>query len=445
MKNKSEEISAKGLFRVLWRIFGYVRPFTGLFILVMFLNTVFSTFTTVSIAVIKPIFQLLFERGTESPAQVQQHVTFLENLKNSFFHSLSSLAVSQGDSSKTLVNLSLLIIVIFIIKNIFKYLASVAKIRLDEGIVKLIRDSVYKKMTSLSIDFFTKRKSGTLISIITNDVNIINSSTIGNLTDCLREATQVILFLFLLLAVSPYLTFISFSTSVISLFILRYGLKYLRRYASRMQTAMADYTSILQETISGIRVVKAYNAEASANEKFASETTNYVRSAIKHQKIITLIPSINEIFLILALCVVLYIGGSAVLVAKNMKADDLMLFLFSLVAIMSPIATIFNNISGFQRGIVAAERVFEVLDQEPTVETGKETIESFNNAIEIKNVGFAYEDMPVIGDASFVITKSKKIAFVGSSGSGKSTMLDLLIRFYDPAEGEISIDVNNFI
>jgi ABC-type multidrug transport system fused ATPase/permease subunit len=443
MKNKGEGIAAKGFLRVLKRTFGYVRPFKGLFILVMFLNTMFSTFTTISIAVIKPIFQLLFESRPVKQAATTVNVTFLEGLKNSFFHTLTSWVISPGNGRATLINLSLLIVIIFIMKNIFKYLASVTKVRLDEGIVKSIRDSVYNKMTNLSIDFFTKRKSGSLISILTNDVNVINSSTIGNLTECLREATQVVLFLFLLLAVSPYLTFIAFSTSVISLFILRYGLKYLRRYASRMQTAMADYTSIMQETILGIKVVKAYNAEETTNKKFASETTNYVSSAIKHQKIITIIPSINEIFLIIALCVVLYIGGSAVIVAKDMKADDLLLFLFSLVAIMSPIATIFNNVSLFQRGIVAAERVFDILDRKPSVETGNETISSFNDSLEIKNVSFAYEEIPVITNASVKINKTKKIAFVGSSGSGKSTMLDLIIRFYDPVEGEILIDGKN--
>ena len=396
------------MLRVLGRIFVYVRPFAGLFILVMFLNILFSIFSTSSIAIVKPIFQLLFEKAPAALVQKVEPASFLEGLKNSFFQALSSLAISPGNSSSTLINLSLMIVVIFVIKNIFKYLSSVAKVRLDEGIVKSIRDSVYQKMTNLSIDFFTKRKSGALISIITNDVNVINASTIGNLTDILREATQVFLFLILLLAISPYLTFIAFSTSVVSLLILKYGLKYLRRYASRMQTAMADYTSILQETISGIRVVKAYNAESTTNDRFRAETSNYVRSAIKHQKIITIIPSINEIFLILALCFVLYIGGSAVIVSKEMKADDLMLFLFSLVAIMAPIAAMFNNFSGVQRGIVAAERVFEVLDQKPTVESGTDKINYFNESLEIKNVSFAYEDIPVIKNASVKINKTKK-------------------------------------
>src|SRR3989339_13917 len=443
MKNSKEIKSGKSISKILVRVFAYVKPFTGLFILVMFLNTIFSALSTFSITTIFPLFRLLFEKKISSEIINNAEPGFLENLKNSYFNFIQGLVISPDEPKTTLINLSFLIVGIFIVKNIFKYFASVVKVRLDEGIAKSIRDSVYKKMTHLSLDFFTHRKSGTLISIITNDVNIVNALTISNFTDCLREATQVILFLILLLSISPYLTLVAFSTSIVSLIVLKYGSKYLRKYGSRMQTAMADYTSILQETISGIRVVKAYNAEDTTNEKFANQTSRYIGSAVKHQKNITIIPSINEIFIIIALCVVLYIGGSAVLSEKGMKPAELMLFLFSLFAVMSPIATLFNNISNFQRGVVAAERVFDVLDQQPSVPTGTGIIEGFYDSIEIKNVSFAYQDIPVIKDANFKLDKTKKIAFVGSSGSGKSTMLDLIIRFYDPSQGEILIDEKN--
>ncbi|MBI5325158.1 MAG: ABC transporter ATP-binding protein [Ignavibacteriae bacterium] len=439
-KNKKPE---KKFGSIILRLASYVKPFSGLFFLVLFLNTVFSTLTTVSITTIQPLIKLLFDNNSTTEIIKKAEPGFLENLKTGYLHFIQGLVSVANEPMATLVNLSILIVGIFIVKNIFKYFASVAKVRLDEGIAKSIRDSVYAKMTNLSLDFFTQRKSGTLISIITNDINVINVATISNFTDCLREATQVVLFLILLLSISPYLTFVAFSTSVISLLVLKYGSKYLRRYASRMQSAMADYTSILQETISGIRVVKAYNAEETANDKFRVQTTNYISSAVKFQKIITLIPSINEIFVIVALCVVLYIGGSAVLSENGMKPDELMLFLFSLFAVMSPIATLVNNFSNFQRGFVAAERVFDVLDRQPSVPAGNDDINGFSNSIEIKNVSFAYADIPVIQNADFKIEKTKKIAFVGSSGSGKSTMLDLIIRFYDPVSGEILIDGKN--
>ncbi len=196
----------------------------------------------------------------------------------------------------------------------------------------------------------------------------------------------------------------------------------------------------MQETISGIRVVKAYNAEKSAIGRFIEQTQKFVLSAIKHKKVTSMIPSFNEVFAIIALCVVLFVGGSQVLITKELTSADLIAFLFYLFAIMSPIALTFDNLSKFQRGFVAAERVFAIMDTKPSVKSGKKVIKSFNKEIIVKDVFFAYENIGVIKNANFIIPKTKKIAFVGASGSGKSTMLDIIIRFYDPNEGEILVD-----
>jgi len=188
--------------------------------------------------------------------------------------------------------------------------------------------------------------------------------------------------------------------------------------------------------------VKAYNFESIAGDKFQNDTNKYVRSAVKHKKIIELIPSVNEIFAIIALCVVLFMGGSQVL-NNEMQPEKLMLFLFSLFSIMSPISTIFNSMSRFQHGIVAGERIFKILDAEPSVKSGTHKIPKFEESILINDVSFAYNKDYVLNNVSIEIKKSQKVAFVGSSGSGKSTMLDLVIRFYDPAKGAILIDGKN--
>lgn len=433
-KNKKDSNSG-----LLIRIAGFVKPFISLLLLTIVLNVIFSTLSAASIAIIKPIFQILFSTDI---APVEQTGFFLDDLKNQFYSFIQSMVTSPDSPRQTLINLGILIIIVFTLKNIFKYWGSITSAKLEEGIVKSIRDKVFSKLTSLSVDFFTKSRAGNLMSIITNDVSVVNGASIASFTNILREATQILLFLIFLISISPMLTLIAFSTSIISLLIIRIGIKYLRKYASRMQSAMADYTTTMQESISGIRVIKAYNAEESVSKRFFNDTRNYIISAIKHKKIISLIPSINEMFAIIALCVVFFVGGSLVLENK-MPGDDLMLFLFSLFSIMSPISTVINSVSQFQHGLVAAGRVFGVLDQMPTVVSGSEEIETFKNSIEIQNLCFSYNDEPVLKDISFKIEKSKKIALVGLSGSGKSTMLDLIIRFYDPVSGNILIDGQN--
>ncbi len=434
-KNISEEENLDSG-RSLLRISKFLKPFAGLFVLVIFLNSVFSLFSAASITIIKPIFELIFNvEGTGNiPGAAAP-----KNLLTNFLEIIKSIVQVKGDPVTTLINLALLTIVIFVLKNVFKYLSSISSVKLKEGLIKSIRDRIFTRLTSLSVDFFSKRKSGSIISIITNDVNALNESTIASFNVILRDLIQVIILMLVLLGISVKLTLIAFSTSVISLLIMRLSMKYIRRYASRMQSAMADYTSTLQEMIFGIRVVKAYNAEQNSNERFLNDTGKYVKSSVKHQKIIALIPSINEIFAILALSVVLFVGGSSVLNGE-MQPDYLMLFLFTLFSIMSPIAQIINHFAKFQRGFVAADRVFKVLDQRPTVESGKDEISSFDSGIEVKDLSFAYEEEKVLINTDLSIPKTKKIAFVGPSGSGKSTMLDLLIRFYDPSEGMIEID-----
>ncbi|ROL60984.1 ABC transporter ATP-binding protein [Bacteroidetes/Chlorobi group bacterium ChocPot_Mid] len=439
----SEELKSKSTLKLLFRITSFVKPFIWMLFGVIILNTIFSIFAAFSIAVVKPVLDLIFNAGSSSTAN---HVT--QNIKHGFLQSLNDLINGNlqnilfvpGDVYASLLNLSIFIIFIFILKNIFKYWASIVQTKLEEGIIKYIRDKVFHKMTYLSVEFFDKNKEGTLISAITNDVSTVNTSTISAFANALREIIQIFVFIFLLLSISPYLTFIAFSSSIISLVLLKVATKYIRRYAIRMQNAMADYTTAMQETISGIRVVKAYNAEQNAIDKFFSQTKKFVVSAIKHRKVTTMIPSFNEIFAIIALCVVLFVGGTQVLVTKELSSTDLIAFLFYLFAIMSPIALTFDNVSKFQRGFVAAERVFNIIDQEPSVKSGNKTIQHFEKEIEIRNVSFAYQDIGIIKNANFTIKKSKKVAFVGASGSGKSTMLDLIIRFYDPNQGEILID-----
>lgn len=437
MKSPKKE---KNSFNIVLRIIEFIKPFKALLILQILLNTCFSTLSTISITLIKPILDILFSNNINIQHNSSQ-ANILENLSNKFFILIYNLIQSDNTYQK-LLNVSYLIISVFILKNIFKYFASITSTKLEESVIKNIRDTIFTKITGLSLEFFTRSKQGNLISILTNDVTAVNSSTLSSFTTFIRESIQIILFLFLLLSISTKLTLIAFSTSVISLFLIRYAVQYLRKYAARMQTAMADYTTTLSEMISGIRVVKAYNAEKTINNKFISDTNKYVRSAIKHRKIIELVPAFNEVFAIFALCVVLFIGGNEVL-SGDMEPEKLMLFLFLLFSIMSPIATVVNAVSGFQRGVVSAERIFTILDETTKVISGDKQINNFEKSIEINNVNFAYIDKDVIKDNNFKIEKNKKIAFVGSSGSGKSTMLDLIIRFYDPTSGEILIDGNN--
>lgn len=415
----------------------FIKPFKLLLFYSVLLNLFFSLFNTLSVALIKPVFQLLFEVDEAAVAK-PENMNFLESLKEQFFAFIMQ-AIEGSDIYSTLLRFGFLIFGVFFLKNFFKYWNAIVMAKFEEGIIKSIRDKVFSKMTSLSIDFFNKSKQGSLVSIIANDVAVVNQTMISSFSIILREGSQVVFFLLFLLSISTELTFIAFSSSLLSLTIVRLARKYLRRYAVRMQKALADYTGTLTEIISGIRIVKAYNAEKIANSKFRKDSEIYVKSAVKHKKIVTLIPAINEVFAILALIIVLLVGAMRIN-ENQMSPDDLMLFLFSLFSIMAPLTSVINQFVQFPRGFVSAERIFDILDKEQTVQDGGRELAGFNEKIEVKNISFAYGEHCVLENISLEIPKGKKVAFVGGSGSGKSTMLDLIIRFYDPQKGEILID-----
>lgn len=429
--------------RLLKKVIEFAMPFKYYFILALVLNLFFSALTTLSVALIQPLFKIIFNPVTETALSntepAAQDQTFFSQVVNDFQQVILNFINTGGGLQDVLLNLSFLIILVFVLKHIFKYLGTIVSATLHEGIVKSIRDSIFEKLTSLSLDFFSAKKQGHLISIITNDVSVINQNIVASFTVMFRDGVQVLLFLFLLFGLSLELTLISFSTSIIGFFLIKYSFKFLKRYANRMQVSMGDYTSTMQETIGGIRIVKAFNAEDTANKRFFKDSRKYWRAAVKHKKIQALIPSINEILAIVALCVVLFVGGGQV-ADKEMMPEDLTAFLFALFAIMSPIANLLDIAAKFTRGFVAAERVMTVLDQKPKLISGTQDFSGFHHNIEAKNVSFAYGKDIVINDVSFTLEKGKKIAFVGASGSGKSTMSDIIVRFYDPNSGEILLD-----
>lgn len=425
----------------------FLKPFKFLFILTILLNTLFSILSALSIALIKPIISYIFDinNKNESNSDYQNSVSnnlntdLLSNLKDKFYKFINDLVYNQ-DIETTLYNLAYLIVGVFVVKNIVKYISSFTNVKLEEGIIKYIRDELFNKLVSLPMEYYNKSKQGYILSIVNNDVGTLNSTTISVITNILRDLIQIIIFLFLLLSISPKLTLIAFSTSIVSLIIMKYSISFLRKYSSRMQKAMSDYTTILQETISGIRVIKAFNSERIVLNKFEDQTKSYVKSAVKLNKINALVPAVNEIMAISALSIVLVVGGLGVVVYKNIQPDDLMTFLFSLFAIMTPITLVVNNINNFQRGIVSGERIFEILNTDEKIISGKLLKGKFEQGIKFQNINFAYNVVNILKNINFEIFKGQRIALVGSSGSGKSTILDLLIRFYDTSSGELIVD-----
>jgi subfamily B ATP-binding cassette protein MsbA len=400
----------------------------------------FSVLSTVTIIVIQPVLEALFNpESMNSYPLLSNNESISVAIKQWFFTTV--LDIVQSDShSTTLLHLGLLILFLFILKNLTKYLGNNVNVRLGEGISKSIRDQLFRKMMSLSMDYFNRSKVGDNISFITNSVATMNGAVSPIFLTVFRQPIEIALFLAVLFSYSPFLTMIAFSTSIGSLLIIKLSTKAIKMYASRMLFSMHALTSLIQEMISGIRLVKTTASEDKATHQFEQETQRYVKASVKNQKLVDLVPVLNEILAISALCAVLYVGGNQVY-DKELKPQELMTFLFALFSIMSPIAQLTNTPAVIQKGIVAAETVFDIIDQQPTVKNGNTSIHTFTSSITVDNLHFSYDgNHEVLHDIHLNIDKGKTIALVGQSGSGKSTMSDLIVRLYDPNKGSICID-----
>ena len=400
----------------------------------------FSVLSTVTIIVIQPVLEALFNpESMNSHPLLSNNESISATIKQWFFTTV--LDIVQSDShSTTLLHLGLLILFLFILKNLTKYLGNNVNVRLGEGISKSIRDQLFRKMMSLSMDYFNRSKVGDNISFITNSVATMNGAVSPIFLTVFRQPIEIALFLAVLFSYSPFLTMIAFSTSIGSLLIIKLSTKAIKMYASRMLFSMHALTSLIQEMISGIRLVKTTASEDKATHQFEQETQRYVKASVKNQKLVDLVPVLNEILAISALCAVLYVGGNQVY-DKELKPQELMTFLFALFSIMSPIAQLTNTPAVIQKGIVAAESVFDIIDQQPTVKNGNNSIHTFTSSITVDNLYFSYDgNHEVLHNIHLNIDKGKTIALVGQSGSGKSTMSDLIVRLYDPNKGSICID-----
>ena len=427
--------------KLIFRVFGFLKGYRHLLFLSILLNTIYSLLDAAAIAVIQPVFEVLFGMKTQvlpNATAVTTQTSFLAGVKNSFYDLLRDITFTSSPYD-TLFRLAMMIFTIFFLKNILKMTSSLVNTRFTEFVVKSMRDSIFNKLLTLSLDFFNRRKVGDLMSLVTNDISVMHGGISPIMYTLFREPIQIAFFLALLISFSPKLTLVAFSTSIFSLLLIRVSVKFLKRYGHRMHDAVAGYTTVLVEALSGIRIIKSLNAEGTVNKRFTDQTMRYVNAAMKNQFISSLIPSINELTAIAALSVVLYIGGTEVYTG-TMKSEELLTFLFALFAIMKPVAAITEMPAQVQRGLVASERVFAVLDLAPTITNGKLDAKTFDRELKINNLTFSYGDRNAVENATIVIPKSKKIALVGGSGSGKSTLADLIIRFYDPQRGEIQLD-----
>lgn len=342
----------------------------------------------------------------------------------------------------TLKRLCLLIIIVVLLKNLFFYLQAYFIAFVQQGFIRDIRNRLYEHLHCLSLAYFHQQRTGKLISRITNDTLVLNNSVSMSFSSMIENPFLILIYLATVIIINWRLTLLVLLVAPLVLLVVAKVGRKLRKYSTRSQARMADVTSILQETISGIRVVKAFSMERFEIGKFMRETERYFRTMLKMARVRKLANPLNELLGTGVGVIILWFGGSQVLRGMVMSPDDFVLYILAIFMMMPPMKSLSGVNNRIQEGLAAAERVFQVLDTQPRIrDEGKEETNDLTDSIRYVGVRYGYgEGESLLHDINLEIKAGEVVAIVGPSGVGKTTLLDLLPRFYDPQRGRIELD-----
>ncbi len=439
--------------RVLKYVFRYWRWLIGSVISMLF----FVFFSAFSLTVVMPFINVLFQPEGASTTVSQQSVQVqkksetpglpvptakLPDLRHKLEQKLNQLMASRP-RKQSLSILCLVIAVGFFFKNLFRVGQAFFMAPVEQGVIRDLRSELFRHYQRLSLRYFAGERAGQLISRVIYDVSVINASITAAINSFFRDPLQILIYLGIMLFLSWKLTLLVLIVfPVVGYAMAEIGNR-LKRDSLRMQERVADLASVLQETIYGIRVVRAFGTEEREVRRFDKENDDFFRTVVRMARIRNLGPAITEYLGVLVGVLVLYVGGLEVLGnTAALSPGGFVLFLGALFSMMQPLKFLGQVHNSLREGMVAAERVFGILDTAIEIQDHPQAVElnEFRDRVRYVNVSFAYDDVPVLRDIDLEVRKGEMLAIVGPSGAGKSTLVDLLIRFYDPTEGRIEID-----
>ena len=431
------------------RLLAHLKPHLKYLIPAMVFMVLFAGMSGLSITMIVPFTKILFSQ----PSQMSQQALDQQNDSDQEEESLMVLlpktlkrkfdqAIVGKTHLETLGRFCILVFLIFLIKNLFWYAQSFLIVRAEQGVIMDLRNKLYKHFHLLPLEYFHGQKTGVLISRITNDITLVKGAVANGFAQVLRQGFLVLVYLFLVFWASWRLAFIALLLFPFAMLIIgKFGQK-VKKSSAITQEKMGAMTSVLQETISGIRVVKAFVMEKFEIRKFTDTTRDYFKTMVRLTRVGSLAPPLTEVLGVFAAALLLWFAGREIL-SGTLDPSRFFLFLFAMLSLMQPIRTISHLNIDIQQGLAAGKRIFEVLDTKPRIKTDPEAVkkDSLEKNVAFANVSFSYDgNKEVLSNISFEVEAGEVVALVGPSGAGKSTSMDLLPRFYDPTKGGINLD-----
>ncbi|WP_424494216.1 ABC transporter ATP-binding protein [Salinimicrobium sp. GXAS 041] len=424
------------------KILQFAVPYKRYAILNIICNIFYALFGTLSFLALIPVIQILFDKTKRvAIAPKWEGWRELKDYVVDWFNYEVTQRVN-ADEVTALIFICGVVVVLFFLKNLFGYLAAFFITFLRNGVLRDVRNAIYDKILSLPVSYFSEKRKGDTISRITADVNEVQSSFLSILELVVREPLLIIFTITAMLIMSPTLTLFVFIFLPISGFIISAIGKKLKSKSNEAQEENGYFLSLVEETLSSLKIIKGFNAEDKMRNKFQDSTNrlkNILNSLLNRQNLASPTSEFLGIFVIV---VILWFGGHMVLVEETLDGATFIAFMGLAYNILTPAKQISKASYSVRKGDAAAERIFQVLDTPSTITDAPNAVEkqSFEDSVEIENIYFRYEDENVLKNFSLKVEKGQTVALVGQSGSGKSTIANLVTRFYDVNEGAIKVD-----
>jgi subfamily B ATP-binding cassette protein MsbA len=433
------------------RLFKYLRFHKRNIFLYFFFSVLSIVFSLVSLATLPFFLRLIFhsqQLGDTKPVSTLKPVSIhsSNDLIQYINYEISNLIRSHGANGPVLALALICIVVIatVLFKNLFLYLSFYVLAPIKNSVVTRLRAEMYDKLLQLPIGYFTEQRKGDVMSRMTNDIGELETSVVGTLEGFVKDPLNIIIILGSLVFISPQLSLFLFVFLPLTGLIIGRISRSLKKQSNIAAVKLGEALSVLDETLGGLRVIKAFNAERLLQNKFTATNNELYAIRNKMQFRRDLASPLSEFLGVTVLCGILWFGGRLVLAgnAAGLEPEGFIMYVGIFTQIINPAKSLSTSFYNVQRGSAAIARIEEILQAPVKVdanETGRQ-LSSFNDCMEFKNVSFMYEDKMILHNINFQIEKGKTIALVGSSGAGKSTLADLIPRFHDVSEGELLID-----
>ena len=424
-------------------IFKYISKYPSLVTAYFSFNILAAAFGVVSLGMLSPFLMLIFKQGDTFKVDADKGSVL--NPVNMLKEKLSALVQTQEGATNALLILCSIIFVAIVLKNIFAYLSMYFLNPIRNKILNDMRRSMYQKILQLPVGYFSEQRKGDVMSKLSNDLADVEGSTISVMESLFREPIVVIISLVYLLVLSPQLTMFLLVFLPIAGFILgRIGRTLKKQNAMVLQQFGAIFSTI-EETLGGIRIIKAFNAERKIERKFNAENDGLLQLKNKANRRRDLASPVSETMGVTAVLCILYYGGRLVLENNSafaLNAGDFIAYIAIFSQLIQPLKALSNASYNIQKGSASIERIETLINEKVEIEElpGAKVLENFTDSIELRNVSFGYQDQPILNNINLRIKKGQTIALVGSSGAGKSTLADLIPRFIDASSGEVLID-----